>query len=37
MRKAKGTPFKLRSASPFKNDEDPIKKDLGKKVNDANH
>jgi hypothetical protein len=37
MRKAKGTPFKLRSASPFKKDGDPIKKDLGKKVNDANH
>jgi hypothetical protein len=37
MRKAKGTPFKLRSASPFKKDGEPVKKDLGKKVNDANH
>ena len=37
MRKAKGTPFKLRSASPFKKDGDPTKTDLGKKVNDKNH
>ena len=37
MRKLKGKPFKLRSASPFKKDGDPTKTDLGKKVNDKNH
>mgnify|MGYP005673198233 FL=1 len=34
MRKAQGTPFKLRSASPFKNEKT---EDLGEMVNDKNH
>jgi len=37
MRKSKGTPFKLRSASPFRNEEEGTSEDLGKKVNDKNH
>ena len=37
MRKAYGTPFKLRSASPLRNEEEGTSEDLGKKVNDKNH